>query len=346
MGKTDVSNHLRRTSLLIGIVALVAASCGDDNSESEPTTGGSQTTTGGTDGGEPAPLDQGLRIGVGIDAAYAPFFVAEAEGLFADEGLEDVELVQFARGGEAVDALGAGEVDLAGNSDTTTLTSMAANPEIRALLVYQESGEYLKLVTSAEIEEFSEIKTMGIVPGLSEYNAEVFVEDQGLSDVEYVTAAPAEIPALLQRGDIDAYILWEPWPTQGVGLGGKVMGNTGDFGSAYVHWLVATDEWLNADDNGEYAEAVSRALTKASEFVESDPERTAEITEEAVTVPPEQTIEAIEQIDFAVRGFDDDDFASYEQQIEYLESREMIASAPDLETAIDVDFYTAVTEGN
>ena len=349
--RNHLRKHLCNRGLLIGVLALVAASCGDDDTASDDTseaTGAATVAEGpdGTGGEQPAALDEQLRIGVGIDAAYAPFFVAEAEGMFADEGLGDVELVQFSRGGEAVDALGAGEIDLAGNSDTTTLTSMAANPDLRALLIYQESGEYLKLVTRSEIEDFSEIETMGVVPGLSEYNAEVFVENQELGEVEYVSAAPAEIPALLQRGDIDAYILWEPWPTQGVELGGKVMGNTGDFGSAYVHWLVGMDGWLSDEENAEYPAAVGRALSKASEFVESDPQRTAEITEEAVTVPPEQTIEAIEQIDFSVRGFDDDDFASYEQQIEYLDSREMIAETPDLEAAIDVDFYDAMTEGS
>lgn len=337
-------NNLSRRGLLVGTVWLaasggvaVAGSDGTEPSDTGPTASVDATT--------PPELAETLRIGIGIDAAYAPFFVAESEGFFAAQGLENVELVQFARGGEAVDALGAGQVDLAGNSDTTTLTLMAANPIFRALVIYQESGEYLKLVTRSEITDFSEIRTMGVVPGLSEYNADVFVEDQGLTDVEYVTAAPAEIPALLQRGDIDAYILWEPWPTQGVELGGTIMGNTGDFGSSYVHWLVATEEWLGEEANPAYAQAVIRALDEASQLVEAEPELAAEVTEEAASVPPEQTIEAIEQIDFEVRGFGEEDFASYDSQSQYLLSRDIISEAPDLEQVIDADFYPAMTDG-
>lgn len=339
-----MSKQLRRIGAVVGAVALVAtAGTTSASGTTEPVDTVPRDVTTPRDVSPPAPLTDTIRIGVGIDAAYAPFFVAESEGLFANEGLESVELVQFARGGEAVDALGAGQVDLAGNSDTTTLTLMAANPVFRALMIYQESGEYLKVVAGAEITEASEIETMGVVPGLSEYNTDLFVEAEGLEDVDYVEAAPAEIPALMDRGDIDAYILWEPWPAQGVELGGHILGTTGDFGSSYVHWLVVTDSWLNDGDHADYAAAVTRALAVASEMVEEDPELAATVTEEAAAVPPEQTIGAIDQIDFAVRGFDDDDFASYERQIEYLLGSGMVEEAPDLETVIDLEFYDNAT---
>lgn len=335
-----MSKQMRRFGTVVGAFALVVAAAGTTFASGTTEPGDSDTTEPETtDAGPPPSLPDSIRIGVGIDAAYAPFFVAESEGLFAAEGLEDVELVQFSRGGEAVDALGADQVDLAGNSDTTTLTLMAANPVFRALMIYQESGEYLKVVAGADITDPSQIETMGVVSGLSEYNADLYVEAEGLEDVEYVEAAPAEIPALMQRGDIDAYILWEPWPAQGVELGGHILGTTGDYGSSYVHWLVVTDRWLADGDHREYAAAVTRAIAVASELIEADPDLAAEVTEDAASVPPEQTIEAIDQIDFAVRGFDDDDFASYDRQIEYLEDRGIIEQAPELEAVIDVDFY-------
>lgn len=317
-----MNRRLRSLTVVAGVLAAMAV----------PVGAGSASTPA-------SELTDTLRIGVGIDAAYAPFFVAAAQGYFEDEGLTNVELVQFARGGEAVDALGAGQLDLAGNSDTTTLVLMGNNPIFRALLIYQESGEYLKVVARGDITDVSEIHTMGVVPGLSAYNAELFVADAGLQDVQYVEAAPAEIPALMQRGDIDAYILWEPWPTQGVELGGQILGTTGDFGSSYVHWLVATDSWLGDGDHMEYAGAVARALDTASGFVESHPDETAAITEDAAQIPPDQTVQAIDQIDFAVRGFGDDDFASYERQNDYLVAHNMVDAPVDLDAAIDTDFF-------
>jgi ABC-type nitrate/sulfonate/bicarbonate transport system substrate-binding protein len=342
-----------RTGALLTASILMLGACGSDEVSSTSSTADAEETAQSVvpaDSAAPADsaeeqssdtpvLDEKLRIGVGIDAAYAPFFVAEEQGLFEAEGLQDVELIQFARGGEAVDALGAGQVDLAGNSDTTTLTMMASNPIFRALMVYQESGDYLKLVARPEIEDFSEIKKMGVVPGLSEYNVEIFVEDQGLSDVEYISASPAEIPALLNRGDIDAFILWEPWPVLAVELGAQIMGVTGDFGSSYVHWLVATEEYLEGEGNADYAAAVARALAKAAEFVEADPQTTAVITEAAASVPIDQTLTAIDQIDFGVRGFDESDLESYKKQAAYLIDRGLIEQSPDLGVVIDRVFY-------
>lgn len=327
-------------------LAMIAAACGDDDTGADTNATTATTATGdAAETGAAESLTEAIQIGVGIDAAYAPFFVAESEGLFAEEGLEDVELIQFSRGGEAVEALGAGQLDMAGNSDTTTLTLMAANPVFRALFIYQEAGDYLKLVGRPDLTGFEDIQTMGVVPGLSEYNAEVFVEHEGLEGVEFVEADPAEIPALMQRGDIDAYILWEPWPAQGVELGGQVMGVTADFGSAYVHWLVVTEEWLADTENEPYAAAVARALARASELVESDPELAAQATEEAASVPPDQTLLAVEEIDFEVRGFSDSDLESYADQLDYLTNRGLIAEAPDLDTAVVRDWYEEAVGG-
>ncbi|MFF1568117.1 hypothetical protein ACFVY1_32165 [Streptomyces sp. NPDC058293] len=75
------------------------------------------TDSAGGSGGAPGPT---VRIAVGVDPSYAPFFLADAKGLWAKHGVH-VDLVQFAKGGEGVDALTAGQVQPAGNSETTTI---------------------------------------------------------------------------------------------------------------------------------------------------------------------------------------------------------------------------------
>lgn len=54
------------------------------------------------------------------DTAHAPFFVAKNEGIFQRYGL-DVNLVQFAQGGDGVDAMIAGAIDAGGSGDATVL---------------------------------------------------------------------------------------------------------------------------------------------------------------------------------------------------------------------------------
>ncbi len=66
---------------------------------------------------------QPINVGVGIDAAYAPFFIASHRGLFKKADL-DVNLIRFAQGGEGVDAVIAGQAQLAGASEMTTLVRL------------------------------------------------------------------------------------------------------------------------------------------------------------------------------------------------------------------------------
>ncbi|MFX7732008.1 ABC transporter substrate-binding protein, partial [Acinetobacter baumannii] len=77
-------------------------------------------------------------------------------------------------------------------------------------------------------------------------------------------SGPPELPALLARGDIDAYFVWEPWPTLGVQQGGHILMTAGDVGYTSTLWLSANANWLAA--NKEVAGNILKALAEASEI--------------------------------------------------------------------------------
>lgn len=300
--------------------------------------------SGSTDSGGPAASGPKIRIAVGIDASFAPFFLADAKGMFADQGL-NVEIVQFGQGGEAVDAIASGEVQLAGNSDTTTIGRLQQNPDLRALLIYQESGRYLKVVTREDARDPSKIKKMGVVPGLSELAAIKFLESKKIDPdaVEFVSAGPPEIPALLEKGDVDAYVLWEPWPAKGVEQGGKILETTGDYGMTYVHWLVTGQKWLSG--NQETAAKIAKVLDEAAAQVEADPKAAAEATQKAAKVPTDQTLTAIKEIDFKVRDITDADTKAYEDTADFYVSTGKLKTRPDVPPALNLNWFSQHAKG-
>jgi ABC-type nitrate/sulfonate/bicarbonate transport system substrate-binding protein len=297
-----------------------------------------------TDSGGAAATGPKIRIAIGIDAAYAPFFVADSKGLWKKHGL-NVELVQFGRGGEAVDAIAGGQVQMAGSSDTTTIAQLQQNPALRALLVYQESGQYLKVVAGSKITDPSQIKTVAIVPGLSELAMTKYLESKKIDvkSVKFVTADPPEIPALLQKGEVDGYVLWEPWPAKGVELGGKVQETTGDYGLTYQHWLITGQQWLSG--NEATAVKVAQALEEASTLVESDPNAAAEATNKAAKVPNDQTVTAVREIDFKVRDITDADMKGYTSTAAWYVSTGKVKTDPDLNAAALRGWVTAKVKG-
>ncbi|MFE9643272.1 ABC transporter substrate-binding protein [Streptomyces sp. NPDC006365] len=286
-----------------------------------------------------------VRIAVGIDPSFAPFFLADEQGLWAERGL-DVELVQFGRGGEGVDALAGGQVQLAGNSDTTTIGMLQQNSGLRSLLVYEESGRYLKVVLRPGVAEPSQIRKMAVVPGLSELAATRFLESKDIDtkSVEFVTADPPEIPALLQKGDVDGYVLWEPWPAKGTGLGGKVLETTGDYGLSYAHWLITDNKWLST--NKTTAVKIAQALQEAARLTESDPDGAASATQKAANIPTAQTLKAIEEIDFGVRDITAQDLKGYTATAKFYVDTGKVEAQPDVTRAALRGWFTEQTKGS
>jgi NitT/TauT family transport system substrate-binding protein len=279
-----------------------------------------------------------IRIGVGIDAAYAPFFLAAEDGMFKDAGL-NVKVVQFGRGGDAVQAIAGGQVEMAGNSDTTTLTLIQQNPDLRATYIYEQSGKYLKVVARPDITQASQIKKMGVVPGLSDYMARKYFEANGvaLSSVKFIEADPPELPTLTKKGDVDAYLLWEPWPSQGVSLGLKELTDTGSYGYSYVHWMVTSSKWL--DGHEKEAGKIADVLTKAAEITASDPDRAAKAVQAQAKIKEADAKQAIELVDWKVRGFTDDDVKSYHDQVQYFVEKGVFKQPLDFSQNILMDWY-------
>ncbi|MFH8484034.1 ABC transporter substrate-binding protein [Streptomyces longisporoflavus] len=319
--------------LAAALLAVTACGAGTTDAGAGPGSGG---------GGDGRPQ---IRIAVGVDASYAPFYVAAAESLWAKHGV-DVDLVQFAKGGEGVDALSAGQVQMAGNSDATTIGLLGQNPDLRSLLVYENSGRYLKVVLGPGVKSPRQIKKMAVVPGLAELAATRFLESKDIKpgSVEFVTSDPAEIPALTKKGDMDAYVLWEPWPAKGEELGARILETTGDYGLSYQHWLLSTSSWLK--DNKDTAAKVAAALAEAAKKVESDPGATAKATKDAAKIPTDQTVNAVKEIDFEVRDFTANDLKGYNDTAQFYLHTGKLKARPDVARAVQRGWLPDNTEGS
>lgn len=258
-----------------------------------------------------------IRIGVGSDPVFASYFLAAEEGFFKDAGL-DVNIQTYSGGGEAMNALVAGQVDVAAASESTTMTRMP-RAEIRPLAVTYSSGLYVKLVLREDIEDPSQIKTFGIVPGsISEYCTNLTIQHFDLdgTSIKMVPSGPPELPALLVRGDIDAFFAWEPWPATAVKQGGHVLLTSRDVGYTDTIWATASAAMLESNPEG--LQAMLGALAKASEIVQSDPERAAKGVKAATRIPVDTTLTAFKDMTAVVRDFTDADYQSFDGIAKFL----------------------------
>ena len=286
-----------------------------------------------------------IRFSVGIDTAYAPFFVAKNQGIFRRYGL-DVNLVQFAQGGDGVDAMIANAIDAGGSGDATVLGKSLRGP-LKAFAVFNSSGDYIKLTVRKSITNVRQIRKIGIVPGsLSHYGAFKMLDFFKIprTSVTFVRGGPPDMPVLLQRGDIDAYVIWEPWPTRAVENGsGKVLMRTKAFKYRYVLMLVASADWL-ADHRSE-AQRFVRAIDAADRLVERKPSVAASDTEKEVHVPPKDSLLAVQQIDFGVRDLTAKDLANFKDIAGFLTEQKITAREPDASSVVVRGFVSRAITG-
>ena len=279
-----------------------------------------------------------VKLAIGVDAAYVAIYLSKQDKLFEKHGV-NVELVQFTQGGDALDAVAAGLMPMGGAAEPTTLIR-AARTDIKVLGIYGQSGSYIKFVAKPGITDPKQAKRLGIVPGsVSEFSTEQMLIKYAIDpkSVELVKAGPPEFPALLARGDVDGYFLWEPWPTNGVKQGGTVLLTSGDVGYAYNMWLAASGPWL-ADHQAD-AKAILAALAEACAIVRADPAKGAAAVQAEAKIPAATALATLKDIQCTVRDFTPADMATYEKIADFLAARKITPGKVDLSKIIQQGFY-------
>lgn len=301
---------------------------------------------GNADDSSSAKNDAPVTIAVGVDPAFTPFFVADAEGMFKKYGL-NVQIQQFANGGEAADALVARGADVAGVPDFNLLIR-APRADLDALGVYVEDvGNYVKVAVGKDVSGPKDIKRIGVVPGtFSQYAAARFMQAYQLDPAatEIVNAGPPEMPQLLQSNAMDAFILWEPWPARAVQEGDKVLMPIREFDLSYVIMVAARHEWLQ--DHPQQAKALMQALSDATAFVKKHPADAAAITKQAAQTPEALTELAAKQLQFGVREITDKDRDHFNAMLDFLTKNKVLETRPQLDELIVHGFVPATAQSS
>lgn len=156
-----------------------------------------------------------------INAYSAPFYVAQNMGFWEKEGLT-VEDKYFTSGRLALDALLAGGADLITVAETPIVFAAFSGQNVGIVATISSATNDLKVLARRDkgIERPEDLrgKRIGMLFGAtSEYYANLFLQAYGISfnDIQRVNLNPADMPLALVKGDIDAYVIWEPFVNNG-----------------------------------------------------------------------------------------------------------------------------------
>ncbi len=276
-----MQKSLRRTvAAAMAALALTAATaCGD--------AGGTDSTT--------------LTVGFVVDPSWAQIPVADRVGLF-DKHNVDVKVINFPSGVEALQAVAAGQVDIATAADVPTSAVLTRSPSLR--IVGDGSrwqGSRIVARRSAGIDSVADLagKSIGTPLGTSAAYFAANTLSHNKIEANLVQVAPSAMVTAATQRDVDAVSIFQPYQAQVVAaLGADAVELTGGTYNQHSLYLATQDAVTRKADA---VTAFFAALSEASEQLKALADPAVEAVSAATQLRPDLLRDVLPQFDFTLQ---------------------------------------------
>jgi ABC-type nitrate/sulfonate/bicarbonate transport system substrate-binding protein len=230
-----------------------------------------------------------VPMATGIDALFAPFVVAAERKMFDKYGLE-TSFKPFDDGNIALDALLTGSSDIGATTELGGLSRWDKGGKLYVTSYSSTSRQQIGAASRDDIKKPEDLigRTVGYpraTGGHLYFMNYVRKYKLPLDKIKVKTLQAPEMVAALERRDIDAFFLWEPWITKATQLvqGAHVLARSGDDG---VYVLTSYNYFSQGlIDDQPRAVAATKALLEATDFCATNPDEAAKLTGKAFRIP-------------------------------------------------------------
>jgi ABC-type nitrate/sulfonate/bicarbonate transport system substrate-binding protein len=243
-----------------------------------------------------------MTIATGVDPAFSQFYVAKEAGLFEKNGL-DVTINTGPSGSAMVPFLINNQIHAAYGSDLAGVINHNVDNNIIAVA----DGTYLVKwlsVVGRNIPDMAGLKgkKVGVAKGTG---GEIFwnrvVEKLKLNAADYkiIDVEAPEMVAAIERGDIDAFATWEPWPTRALMnvKGTKILQDAeGIYNN--INFVYMNRTWI--EKNEDTAVRFMRALVDANALIDKDRPAAAGMVAKFLKMPIELARELMPKVELTV----------------------------------------------
>lgn len=277
-----------------GLALLMSSACADGDSNPEASSGDLKTVR---IYGSPVPHDAAL-------------FMAQQQGFFEKHGLK-ADIQNFPSGTTALETFkqgidgkeGFGDVIVSGGFPSLTFWDQTAG-EYQVLAAVEQDSEGYVLMARTGINNPQDLagKKIGYREGsTSEFFARTYFEKNGMSfddDVEAVNLDQAAMIAALERGDIDAFFLFEPSGRLATAASGDKVHYLAT-GEGYINGTTVVGTWKSQiENNSEVLQSVLRALIDGEAYATEHPDEVAALYQDKFNIAVEGTLEDLKAMRF------------------------------------------------
>ena len=244
-----------------------------------------------------------VKFATGIDASFMQIVVAVEKGFMKKHGL-DAEYKPFAYGMLAIEAMVAGEADVAMGGEVAALRPKAKGGKYTTVARPMYTKDLIGVAAIKGINGPADFagRTIGYSKGSgSDYFMNLYFKKYGvdLKSVKLLDAAPPELIPAMARGDIQVLFAWEPWfvRMKSVVKDAHVIAKSGENGVfTHQYLLNFSDAFLT--QRREDARRTLLALIDATAWL-NDPKNSdeaASLLVKAFRVPPDDAPRMLKEI--------------------------------------------------
>lgn len=239
-----------------------------------------------------------FTIGTGVDPAFSQFYVAQEAGIFRKNGL-DVEIHTASSGSAMIPFLINDQIDAVYGSDIAGVINHNIDNNIVAVAEGTLLIRWLSVV-GKDTPDLAGLKgkRIGITKGTS---GEIFwralCDKLHLNEADYTMVnneAPEQIAAL-ERGDINGFVGWEPWPTRAVMAvkGAKILIDAKGILNNR-NYIFMNRKFIAA--NPDASERFMRSMVEATDFINAHPNEAAPMIAKFLQMPLQLVTELMPKV--------------------------------------------------
>ncbi|GIM30344.1 aliphatic sulfonate ABC transporter substrate-binding protein [Clostridium polyendosporum] len=170
-----------------------------------------------------------------------------------------------------------------------------------------------------------------------------------INKIQFVNLQASEQLSALEKGDIDAMAVWEPWVGKAQNIGGTLLfsGTTSNLPEKQgsVHWIdfymtvQATESFYNK--HPEELKKFLTALKKATDYINNNPEEAAKIVAAEINIDPKDCLRIMKNNVYSMK-FDDQFVSGTNTMANFMLDMKNISKVPDISQYTDTKILSSV----
>lgn len=251
----------------------------------------------------------------------------------------DLKLQKFASWPELTEALNSGAIDGAVTMSELAMVSQTKGIDQQLVALSHRNGDALVAIPSVKTVADLKGKTVAIPTRMSGHNIllSIALKDAGLkySDVTIREMAPPDMPAALATGEIQAYIVAEPFGTQSILNGkAKVLKTAGDIWPNWICCALVINSKFVEQNKPAVQELVS-SFAAAGKFADQNREEAIKIAQKYTKIKAENWRESLKLTTYSDLVPKEDELKKVN---DYLKEMSLLQKDADIKKLVNTEF--------